>query len=274
MMRNVWIGSYRLFINVTRFAMENVVGSIDKEHEGKVKGQRFIEQEESHFRFNKQEVFRGNAFVNKGKSFADTVSGKSLNVGSVKEVLVSEYASAYVDLHGMAIVGKMKDLWNLSKLDLLLKEANFGNAVIKYIGGLDVLVVFQSSDEADKFRANSSGFGWFVSVEIWKGQSIAFESLAWLNIYGVRLHLSGNETYDSVGRRFGKVIHASQRQMEDKLLTSDCVCVLTDTVKRIKEEVVIIENGKCFRIWVEEERGEWIPDSVEKQDAFSEESDG
>ncbi|XP_022015252.1 uncharacterized protein LOC110914931 [Helianthus annuus] len=40
---------------------------------------------------------------------------------------------------------------------------------------------------------------------------------------------------------------------------------MTDTVKRIEEEVVIIEDGKRFRIWVEEERGEWVPDSFENK---------
>ncbi|MFS7947837.1 hypothetical protein Hanom_Chr06g00552871 [Helianthus anomalus] len=57
------------------------------------------------------------------------------------------------------------------------------------------------------------------------GQSVAFERLVWLNIHSVPLLLSENETFDSMGRQFGKVIHASERQLEDIILTSDCVCV-------------------------------------------------
>ncbi|MFS7923165.1 hypothetical protein Hanom_Chr03g00257461 [Helianthus anomalus] len=60
-------------------------------------------------------------------------------------------------------------------------------------------------------KTEAPGFGWFNSVDIWKGQSVAFERIAWLNIHGVPLHLSGNEIFDSVGRCFGKVIHTSQR---------------------------------------------------------------
>ncbi|MFS7938980.1 hypothetical protein Hanom_Chr05g00446201 [Helianthus anomalus] len=144
-MRNIWIGSFTLFINVARFDMETVAGSVNREHEGKVKGQRFKEQEERHYLFNKHEVFRGNSFVNKGKTFVDSVSSKFQGADSMKEVMVSEYAKAYVDLHGKAIVGNLKDLWNLRNLDIFLKEANFGDTVIKYIGGLNVLVVFRSS---------------------------------------------------------------------------------------------------------------------------------
>ncbi|MFS7973178.1 hypothetical protein Hanom_Chr09g00853561 [Helianthus anomalus] len=40
---------------------------------------------------------------------------------------------------------------------------------------------------------------------------------------------------------------------------------MTDSVKRIEEEVVIVEEGKKFRVWVEEERSDWTPASVEHQ---------
>ncbi|KAJ0520834.1 hypothetical protein HanIR_Chr10g0463781 [Helianthus annuus] len=159
-------------------------------------------------------------------------------------------------------------------MKVLMKEAKFGDAVIKYLGGLSILVVLKSTLEADSFRSTAPGFGWFNSMEIWRGQLVAFERVAWLNIYGVSLHLSGNETFDSVGRCFGKVLHASQRQPEDNLLTLDCVCVITDSVKRIEEVVTIIEEGKRFRVWVEEEMGEWVPDSVENQEDQSEEDEG
>ncbi|KAJ0865688.1 hypothetical protein HanRHA438_Chr12g0543231 [Helianthus annuus] len=188
---------------------------------------------------------------------------------STIEVVVSEFAKAYTDLHGLAVIGKTKDLWTLRKLDILLKEANFRDSNIKYLGGSNVMVVLKSYVEADGFRSEAPGFGWFSSVETWKGQSVAFERLAWLNIHGVPLHMSGNETFDSVGRCFGKVIHASQRLPEDNLVSSDCVGVLTDSVKRIEEVVTMVEEGKRFRVWVEEERGEWIPDSIENQESFS-----
>ncbi|MFS7984736.1 hypothetical protein Hanom_Chr11g00990041 [Helianthus anomalus] len=71
------------------------------------------------------------------------------------------------------------------------------------------MVVFPTSIESDVHRTNSAGFGWFTNVEIWMVQAIAFERLAWLNIHGVPIHLSNNETYDLVGRIFGKVLHAS-----------------------------------------------------------------
>ncbi|MFS7984266.1 hypothetical protein Hanom_Chr11g00984481 [Helianthus anomalus] len=60
----------------------------------------------------------------------------------------------------------MKDLLTLRKLDILLKEARYGKSTIKYLGGLSNLVVFKSKAEADCFRAEASGFGWFSNMEI------------------------------------------------------------------------------------------------------------
>ncbi|KAJ0548034.1 hypothetical protein HanOQP8_Chr08g0296181 [Helianthus annuus] len=274
-MSNIWLGNYKLMINVARFVKEDEKGDDIKNKSGKNNGDIFKDQKDNVHNINikKKEQVYGNSFINTGRSFADTVAGKDYGSTKMKEVVVSGYVNAYRDLHGKAIIGKAKDLWTIRKLDILLKEANYGKVMIKYLGGLNVLLVFQSSIETDRFRTGSPGFGWFASMEIWRGQSVAFERLAWLNIYRVPLHLAEIETFDSVGRRFGKVIHASQRQPEDNVLTSECVCVMTDSVKRIEEEVVIIENGKRFRIWVEEERGDWIPDSVERQESPADEEE-
>ncbi|KAJ0482641.1 putative RNA recognition motif domain, nucleotide-binding alpha-beta plait domain superfamily [Helianthus annuus] len=267
-MSNVWMGSYKLFINVAKFSKEN-----EDRRDGKTKVQKSKAMEDRIFGQNEKESNRFGTFVSNTKSYAGVVSGNHhVNIKKM-EVVVSEYAKAFVEFHGSAIIGKTKDLWTLRKLNILLKEANFGDSTIKYLGGLSVLIVFKSSFEADSFRSNAPGFGWFDYVEIWRGQTVAFERLAWLNIHGVPLHLAGNETFDSIGRCFGKVVHASQRQPEDNYLLYDCVCVMSDSVKRIEEEVVIVEEGKRFRVWVEEERGDWTPDSLEIQSDQEEEDD-
>ncbi|MFS7930194.1 hypothetical protein Hanom_Chr04g00341231 [Helianthus anomalus] len=132
---------------------------------------------------------------------------------------------------------------------------------------MNVLMVFESSLEAGEFRSSAPGFGWFHNLEIWKGQSLALERIAWLNIHGVPLHLAKNEVFDSIGRTFGKVILASQIQPEDNKLTYDCVGILTNNAKKIEEEVVTWDSNK-FTIWVEERRGEWFPDFIEDQENY------
>ncbi|KAJ0457636.1 hypothetical protein HanIR_Chr15g0775961 [Helianthus annuus] len=97
---------------------------------------------------------------------------------------------------------------------------------------------------------------------MWKGHTVAFERLVWLKIHGVLLPLSDNKVFDSIGRGFGKIIHAPQLQQEDKDLTTDCVGILIDVRGRIEEEVVVKWEGKRLRVWVEEEREYWSSDCV------------
>ncbi|KAJ0609348.1 putative nucleotide-binding alpha-beta plait domain superfamily, RNA-binding domain superfamily [Helianthus annuus] len=259
-MSNVWMGIFKLFINVAKFTKEN-----EDRSDEETKDQKFKTKEDKLSDQATKENFRYGNYVSNGFYYAGVVAGKHQETGRRKEVVVFEFAKAYVELHGSAIIGKTKDLWTLRKLKIVMKEANYGDSIIKYLGGLNVFIVFKSSFEAESFRVDVLGFGWFNFVEIWRGQPVAFERLAWLKIYGIPLHLAGNETYDSVRRCFGKVIHASQRQMEDNFLLYDCVCVMIDVVKRMEEEVVIVEEGKRFRVWVEEERGDWTLDSVDNQ---------
>ncbi|MFS7966009.1 hypothetical protein Hanom_Chr09g00768851 [Helianthus anomalus] len=216
-MQNIWMGSFRLFVNISRFSMEN---------------------EDSWGMKGKKQMQNGDTDQDVGhKGPKGSLTGKHQPNPNTKEVVVSKFAKAYVELHGKTIIGKTKDLWTLRKLGLLLKEAKFGDSTIKYLGGLNVLVVFKINDEAGSFRSEAPGLGWFSSVDIW-----------------------------NVGRCFGKVIYALQRQTDDNLLTSDSVCVLIDSVNSIEEIVTIVDEGKRFRVWVEEERGDWIPNSIDNQD--------
>ncbi|MFS8016403.1 hypothetical protein Hanom_Chr15g01368301 [Helianthus anomalus] len=196
-----------------------------------------------------------NNFITSNKTFAGMVAGSQQMKDNQKEVVVSEFVKPYKDLYDKAVIGRVKDLWTLRKMDVLLKEARHGDSNIKYLGGMVI--------RCPGFRV----------VYKCGGLAIAFERLTWLNIHVAPLHLAGNEVYDSIGRCFGKVIHTSQRQSEDNNLSVDCVCIMTDEVKRIEEVVTIIDDGKRFRIWVEEERGEWVPDSVENRCVQSEEEE-
>ncbi|MFS7947836.1 hypothetical protein Hanom_Chr06g00552861 [Helianthus anomalus] len=134
-MRNIWMGNYRLIINVSRFAMENEARRDNKEGSGKNKGKFHMEQGDSQHTFKQQGRYNGCFFSNSGKSYAETVTGKVNSSASLKEVV--------------AIVGKVKDLWTLRMLNILLKEEKYGDAMIKYLVGLIILLVFQSSLEAD-----------------------------------------------------------------------------------------------------------------------------
>ncbi|KAM0042515.1 hypothetical protein Hdeb2414_s0010g00330721 [Helianthus debilis subsp. tardiflorus] len=102
------------------------------------------------------------------------------------------------------------------------------------------------------------------------GQSLPFERIAWLKVIGVLIHLAVDEVYNSIAGRFGKVIHASQRSSEDCDLSVNCIGVLVGDGVRIVELITLKWKDKMFKVWVEEELADWIPDCLEPAESSEE----
>ncbi|MFS8003780.1 hypothetical protein Hanom_Chr13g01217931 [Helianthus anomalus] len=79
------------------------------------------------------------------------------------------------------------------------------------------------------------------SSEIWKGcldkkdrwerKVVCYERIAWVKIHGVPFYLPLNPVFNVIGSRFGKI--------------------------------KLSWKGEPFSIWLEEERGDWIPECIE-----------
>ncbi|MFS7978774.1 hypothetical protein Hanom_Chr10g00919401 [Helianthus anomalus] len=128
-----------------------------------------------------------------------------------------------------------------------------------------VLVSFKSSEDMERFfTISKEKRDTFRSVEKWVGQTMLFERIAWLRIQGIPLHLLDNSIINMIGEKFGKIIQEGQHGEWDSDLSYDYVGILVSEVKRIQEEVVVQWRGRRYRVWVEEEIGEWEPDFLGK----------
>ncbi|MFS7960136.1 hypothetical protein Hanom_Chr08g00699651 [Helianthus anomalus] len=128
-----------------------------------------------------------------------------------------------------------------------------------------VLASFKSGEDMERFftlaKDNKESFR---SVEKWVGQTMLFERIAWLRIQGIPLHLLDNSIINMIGGKFGKIIQEGQHGEWDSDLSYDYVGILVSEVKRIQEEVVVQWRGRRYRVWVEEEIGEWEPEFLGK----------
>ncbi|KAJ0691799.1 putative RNA recognition motif domain, nucleotide-binding alpha-beta plait domain superfamily [Helianthus annuus] len=102
-------------------------------------------------------------------------------------------------------------------------------------------------------------FSW---MEVWEGQVLPFELIAWLKISGVPIHLLDNEVLDSVGRLFGKVVHTSSLSYDSSDLSYDLVGILVGDGGRINESVTLKWKDRKFVVWIHEETDEWVPDCI------------
>ncbi|KAJ0793180.1 putative RNA recognition motif domain, nucleotide-binding alpha-beta plait domain superfamily [Helianthus annuus] len=129
--------------------------------------------------------------------------------------------------------------------------------------GLSIIILFNEVESASKFLEAMSVWGpWFLKLEAWSGQSMPSERVAWLKLQGIPLHILEPEVIESIGELFGKVLHVPKNLSEDQDLSFMRVGVWAGEGPRLSEQVILKWKDKSFRVWVEEELEEWVPDCL------------
>ncbi|KAJ0851033.1 putative RNA recognition motif domain, nucleotide-binding alpha-beta plait domain superfamily [Helianthus annuus] len=265
-LKDVKMGSFKLKVNVARFSVVNNVSPRQSEKS-----------------FNCSAGLNGDArpggqaqgnrpFVPNplGTAYRDSLLGASkMSVPEDLMVEVSSFVKPEEDWFDRSLIARAANLQSLVKLDYLLKDHKVS---LKYVGGLYMLLIFDGSEEAVRFKEHNPGVKvWFSWLEVWKGQALPFERITWLKIMGVPLHLVNVEVFDSIGRLFGKVVHTSKMSNEVKDLTYDLVGVLVRDGEKICKLVTLKWNDMKFKIWVDEEKEDWVPDCIGVGDSCVEE---
>ncbi|KAJ0935117.1 hypothetical protein HanRHA438_Chr03g0115321 [Helianthus annuus] len=259
------MGDFKLMVNIARFATENK--------------ESFRQPEKSNFPARGiGNIFNGNGKEHQGRPqpfrvFASSSSGTSYKdslLGTSKGdfmdnmlIEVSQFVKPLGEWGNKSLIVRVKDLSTMVKLDSLLLDVVCTKVALKYVGGLYMLLVFDHPEEMNSFLVSNPNVKvWFSWAEVWNGKSLPFERIAWLKVSGVPLHLLDNEVFDSIGRKFGKVVHVSSLSNDDKDFSYDMIGVLVGDGKRIMGNVNLVWKEKKFVVWVEEEVRDWIPDSI------------
>ncbi|KAJ0611787.1 hypothetical protein HanHA300_Chr01g0019671 [Helianthus annuus] len=181
-----------------------------------------------------------------------------------KVIVVPDRLSTFKDLYGLALVGRTVDLETLVDFNKLMKVAKVEYSRLQYIRGLSILISFSDEVSASGFLESRDLWRpWFSKLEVWYGQSLPLERVAWLNLHGTPLHLVDAEVFMQVGELFGKVLHVPNILEGDKDLSYFRVGVLAGEANRIGEVVTIKWKNMRFRVLVEEEQEIWVPDCID-----------
>ncbi|PWA86209.1 nucleotide-binding alpha-beta plait domain-containing protein [Artemisia annua] len=263
-MNGVKMGSCRLKINVARFAMENsewreVDDKAGRTHNTKPHVVRnreaFVVEREKWARFSQTG----------GKSFREILEGKSSAppIPTTKSIIVPDNVVAFFEIRGKSLIGRAKDLTSLTCLNKMFVEHGLGGFDIVYVGGLSILLKFQSKDEAMEFLLNKEVWNLWLSVlDLWEGQPLPFERVAWIKIHGVPINLAINEVFDDIAKLVGKIIYPSQICLDDGDISVGYVGVLVGDGEKINDSVSLKWKNKTFKTWLSEEPRVWDPECV------------
>ncbi|KAK1413002.1 hypothetical protein QVD17_34682 [Tagetes erecta] len=157
--------------------------------------------------------------------------------------------------------GSLSNIQSLHNLKNIIHDAGFNDCHFKYVGGLQILIFFQSIDEAKSFfNMTNIWKPWFSHLAPWSGQIIPYERIATIRIYGVPVHLWDKFVFDSIGESIGRIVQPSDANLNHDIVSYNQVGVLINNVQRVDEEICLKWRDNTFRIWIKEDGIEWCPE--------------
>ncbi|KAK1429620.1 hypothetical protein QVD17_11834 [Tagetes erecta] len=160
-----------------------------------------------------------------------------------------------------SVVGRAIDLQKLNSMSSFFADFSSPPPIIRYIGGLFVLVSFPNPQNVKSFMEKEAIWkSQFTKVEPWSGQSLPYERIAFVNIHGVPVSLWDKSTFDVIASHCGRIIQPSKADLYNVNLSADPVVILVNSAQKVSKEVSIIWNKKTFKCWVIEEESKWVPE--------------
>ncbi|KAM0048956.1 putative RNA recognition motif domain, nucleotide-binding alpha-beta plait domain superfamily [Helianthus debilis subsp. tardiflorus] len=265
-LKDVWIGSYKLFIVPARFVDGKEIPRKEEKVWQPVKGKEV--KEEGKEEVSGKESIPMDVCVDDRRSFKDTLLNKEPINSEVLEINVDPSLVVFGDWYDRAVIVHLKSLEALTNLRIWLKNMSINEVEIKYVGGLCAILVFLNRDFKMEFTSNKDAWGLHDDLlEEWNGQSFTVPKIAWLKIRGVPLSLSCAKVFEDVATKFGSIIQSATFPEEDGDLSVACVGILRSGSDRVNQKVILNWKSSKFEVWVEEEMVDWIPEClVEMED--------
>ncbi|KAM0062365.1 hypothetical protein Hdeb2414_s0004g00147311 [Helianthus debilis subsp. tardiflorus] len=168
-LKDVWIGSYKLFIIPARFVDGKHIPRKDEQVWQLVKGKEV--QEEGREEVIEKPSASVNVNVEDKRSIRDTLLNKEPEI------------NAFGEWYERGIIVRLKSLKFFTNLRYWLKNLCDGAVEIKYVGGLCVILVFENRDYKNEFVSKKVEWDSYVeSIEDWVGLTFKVDRIAWLKI--------------------------------------------------------------------------------------------
>nr|GEX43861.1 DIE2/ALG10 family [Tanacetum cinerariifolium] len=171
------------------------------------------------------------------------------------------------------LTGKVKELGSLVNLKMVIQNEGFSGIGLKYLGGMWVMLVFNSKEAKEKFLACVTINMWFDQITHASSEFTIDDRVTWIDIEGIPLKLWTSNTFNKIASRWGSLIDIDKA--EDDNFHSRRMCILTKGMSNIFETFKITYHGKVYWVRAKEISG-WVPhfekESEDDSDSESEQS--
>ncbi|KAL4555407.1 hypothetical protein LXL04_038025 [Taraxacum kok-saghyz] len=197
------------------------------------------------------------SFGRGSRSFADVAKGSSVKVIPEIHLSVNENIRTWVD--NATLLGEVKNLDTLCNFPAIMDLNGFNVDELKYIGGMKVVLKFNSKRTADVFLANKAiwlkWFGWLGDTR--KTQA-PMERIAWVRIVGMPLIAMDEANFSKVASNFGTVLVTESPFWNNMDSSQGKACILTSMKKMINEEIMVKLQGVQHTVGISEVEENWL----------------
>ncbi|GJU31529.1 RNA-directed DNA polymerase, eukaryota [Tanacetum coccineum] len=247
----IWVGRFKLHANIARF-QRSPLNKDDSQFPYKGDNKPTIEVHKE-------------GGENGSKSYAYAVRNDFIPVNMEKDVpaiVIDESCINQLE-YPTYLMGKVKEFTSMTNLKAALAHEGFDNIKFKYMGGLWVMLQFNTEDSKERFKSNMGTRSWFTQLIQASNSFCIDERVAWVDIEGIPLKGWSKNTFSRISSKWGELLYFDDQ--EEGYLHTKRICIKTKLSENIYESFKIIIRGKIFWIRAKEVSG-WIPEFEDDDD--------
>jgi hypothetical protein len=160
-----------------------------------------------------------------------------------------------------SVVGSLARERNVKRIQTTLFMEGFPSISVTHMG--DNKVLMRSPVEGDVERLMKSKNEclkyYFSEIKPWNPGLTAAQREVWVQIYGISVHIWGDDLFKLVGKRFGVFLDYDEETVRMKRLDVARIKILTTVWASIDVVLKVEVEGLFFDLWVVEERERKVP---------------
>ncbi|XP_058220218.1 uncharacterized protein LOC131330605 isoform X2 [Rhododendron vialii] len=151
-------------------------------------------------------------------------------------------------------VAKLKEITTMEIVQQALEDLDFQDVSAKSLGGMDLIITFQSKEDRQAALRNPKIQGWFKSFKPWNGEPSGKSRLVWLKCRGIPLNVWSLSSFKRIGEIWGDFITLDQETLKEESYGVGRMMIASEYLNRIDEWINITVRGRnCHtRIWEED----------------------
>ncbi|PWA67833.1 hypothetical protein CTI12_AA299060 [Artemisia annua] len=155
-----------------------------------------------------------------------------------------------------SVIAELKTVKGASNTHNLILDEGFDDFLVKYLGGLHLLINLPDKESTTKLLANTSLLNHFKSLKPWTNNLRITERVTWLTISSLPPKLWTTEAFHTIASSWGEVIIPEDCNPRQFNRTTGRVCILTPHLEIIRSTSYVPVDNVLIPIRIRESDGD------------------